>query len=478
MKNRKNNINRQEYKYGSIRNIISGTKYLSMSLLILGLTACDSFLEIDPPKNTLVAETVFEDEATVESALANIYYKMRDDGMVSGNFGLSVLMGTYTDELDYFGTNANILKLYSHNVTASDDIISNWWSRAYYLIYAANDIIKGLENSSNISVEEKNNFKGQALFVRGFLHSLLVELYGDVPYINTPNYLENKSVVRMPLNTVYDGIIDDLNNAVILLQDTDASGEHVIPNKSAANALLARIYLYSGNWALAESISTKLIDTHGLETDINKVFLKDSQETLWQFKPGKPSIDNTQEGQTLVITFIPTRGYALTDDLLAAFEPGDSRRSNWVGSITSTNGLTTLHFAYKYKETINTTKLSLEYSVVFRLAEQYLIRAEAKAHLGDVSGAQTDLNVIRNRAGLGNTTATTMDGLLDAILQERRVELFTEHAHRWFDLKRTGKASEVLAPIKSNWLNTQVLLPIPETELLANPNLKPQNDGY
>lgn len=478
MKSIKNIINRKDCKYGFIRNIITDMKYVSISVLMLGLTACDSFLELDPPKNTLVAETVFKDEATVESALANIYYKMRDDGMVSGYFGLSIGMGTYADELDYFGTNANNLKLYSHNVTASDNIISNWWSRAYYLIYAANDIIQGLENSSNISVEEKNNFRGQALFVRGFLHGLLVELYGDVPYINTPNYLENKSVARMSINTVYDGIIDDLTSAVSLLQDTDARGEHVIPNKSAAIALLARIYLYTENWELAESTATKLITTHNLETNINKVFLKDSQETLWQFKPGKPSIDNTQEAQTLVITFIPTQGYALTDELLAAFETGDLRRSNWVGSISSTNGLTTLHFAYKYKETLNTTTSSLEYSIVFRLAEQYLIRAEARAHLGDISGAQTDLNVIRNRAALGNTTATTTDELLDVILKERRVELFTEHAHRWFDLKRTGKASEVLAPVKSNWIDTQVLLPIPETELLANPNLKPQNLGY
>ncbi|MDO5969574.1 RagB/SusD family nutrient uptake outer membrane protein, partial [Flavivirga aquimarina] len=121
---------------------------------------------------------------------------------------------------------------------------------------------------------------------------------------------------------------------------------------------------------------------------------------------------------------------------------------------------------------------SEEYPVVFRLAEQYLIRAEARAELGKISEAQSDLNVIRNRAGLGNTTASTKEALRDAILDERQVELFTERGHRWFDLKRRGEAADVLAPLKPSWQDTDVLFPIPESELLLNPNLLPQNDGY
>ncbi|MGJ8734685.1 MAG: RagB/SusD family nutrient uptake outer membrane protein [Cellulophaga sp.] len=229
---------------------------------------------------------------------------------------------------------------------------------------------------------------------------------------------------------------------------------------------------------MAETTATSVIEAHTLEPNVNKVFLKESQETLWQFKSGI-SIRNTLEGSVLIIQRVPTtEGYALTDNLLSAFEPNDLRRANWVGSVTSTNGLETLHFAYKYKEPlINTRQPILEYSIIFRLAEQYLIRAEARAYLDKIEDVQADLNVIRNRAGLGNTTANTMNGLLDAILQERRIELFTEYGQRWFDLKRTGKAANVLEPLKPNWQNTHILLPIPETELLANPNLT-QNDGY
>src|SRR5699024_8636093 len=135
------------------------------------------------------------------------------------------------------------------------------------------------------------------------------------------------------------------------------------------------------------------------------------------------------------------------------------------------------YFPRKYKEDLN-TKESLEYSILFRLAEQYLIRAEARVHLGKIAKAQNDLNKIRNRAGLPNTIAHTEKELVEAIIQERQIELFTEYGQRWFDLKRTHKAAEALSPIKPNWKDTDILLPLPESELELNPNLQPQNKGY
>src|SRR5690606_19066848 len=110
-------------------------------------------------------------------------------------------------------------------------------------------------------------------------------------------------------------------------------------------------------------------------------------------------------------------------------------------------------------------------------AEQYLIRAEARAQLSNIAGAQADLNKIRIRAGLGETLASSQNELLTAILQERRFELFTEHGHRFFDLKRTGNLDNVLGS-KPGWNTTDRLFPLPEKELLLNPNLLPQNPGY
>ncbi|WP_417370974.1 RagB/SusD family nutrient uptake outer membrane protein [Gelidibacter japonicus] len=447
------------------------------AFIILAASSCETFVEVEPPKNILASKTVFIDAATVESTLANLYLKMRQGGFVSGNFSLGISMGIYADELDYFGTDPNILRLYNHNVTPSDGTVSQWWDLTYNIIYATNDIVDGLENSNHLSLEDKNKFKGQALFVRAYIHSLLVSLFGDIPYLTTTNYSENNKTVRMSVNAVYDNIITDLIHALALLEEPPSNTSKLWPHKSVANALLARIYLYKEDWSMAESFSSTLIDSYFLEPDLNKVFLKNSPETIWQLKLGA-NPQNTYEALQLIISSIPTQGVALTSNLMDAFEPNDLRKTFWTESITSANGLTTLFYAHKYKATHNTTTESLEYPIVFRLSEQYLIRAEARVRMGDLVGAMQDVNVIRNRAGLPNITTTIPDEAMDAIIQERRVELFTEQGQRWFDLKRLSIADDLLAPIKSGWQSTDIWFPIPEKELLLNKNLRPQNSGY
>ncbi|HUH45786.1 MAG TPA: RagB/SusD family nutrient uptake outer membrane protein, partial [Arenibacter sp.] len=410
-------------------------------------------------------------------ALANIFYKMREQGMVSGSFGLTTMLGIYSDELDYYGNTSQYSQLYHHSVMANNTTILDWWTQAYKIIYSANDIIKGLENSDAITSENKNRFQGQALFVRAYVHSLLASIYGDIPYITTTYYLENNEASRLPVEEVNKHIILDLVYAMDLLEGLGGiSGERVLPDQDVVKALLARMYLYTEQWEQASLLATDLIDTYNLEPALDDVFLKTSSETIWQLKPGTFPM-NTQEANRLIIQFIPGQEFALTDSLLAAFESGDLRLIHWTGSVSDTDNTITLHFAHKYKALFIETE-SLEYSIIFRLAEQYLIRAEARAHLGNITGAQQDINAIRNRAGLSNTTAGTQSDVLDAILRERRMELFTEQGHRWLDLKRTGRVAEVLGPIKPTWQATDGLFPIPETELELNPNLLPQNNGY
>ncbi|TMU50806.1 RagB/SusD family nutrient uptake outer membrane protein [Flagellimonas algicola] len=438
---------------------------------------CSDFVEVDPPKNTLISETVFKDPVTVESAFAHIYHSMREKGLVSGNAGLTTLMGIYSDELDYYGFDADFLQFYHHNIVADNTSITGWWSHAYNLIYSANNIIEGVAGSDVLRLEDRNKFHGQALFVRAYVHSLLVSLYGDIPYVTTTDYLVNNSVSRVPEAKVYENIIADLEESVDLLEGIeDISDERVLPDQWTVKALLARMYLYTEQWEAAEVISTQLLGAFALEPDLNEVFLKGSSETIWQLKPGE-NLRNTQEANQLIIQFIPGQTYALTDSLMESFEIGDQRSVHWTASISDTDNTVTLQFAHKYKALFNETE-SLEYSILFRLGEQHLIRAEARVYLGNLAEAQQDLNVIRNRAGLANTTANTVNDLLESILHERRVELFAEQGHRWFDLKRTGSATAVLGPVKSNWKATDILFPIPEIELESNPNLLPQNQGY
>lgn len=451
-------------------------KRLLLLVPIWGMVCCTDFVEVDPPRNILVSETVFNDPSTVESAMADLYFNMRETGMVSGNVGLTTRMALYSDELDYYGSDSELLEFYQNRVLPPNTEVLGWWSEAYTVIYGANAILSGLEEAP-FDVDEKNRFRGQALFVRAFIHSLLVSVFGDVPYVTTTDYRVNNEVSRISQDLVYENIIADLVDAVDLMDNMAiANGERTFVDRYVAKALLARMYLLTEQWELSEVEATDLIATFGLEEDLGNVFLKESGETIWQLKHGELP-GNTQEANQLIIPFVPGQTFAMTEGLLSAFEAGDLRRMAWVDSISDAENTITLYYPYKYKARFDVTE-SLEYAIQFRLAEQYLIRSEARVHLGDFAGALDDLNAIRSRAGLPNSTVSTETGLLTAILAERRIELFTEQGHRWFDLKRTGRATEILGASKPNWEETDVLLPIPESELETNPNLLPQNQGY
>ncbi len=457
-------------------NSLSGKRCLSIIPLI-GIMGCTAFVEVDPPKNIMVSETVFNDPSTVESAMADLYFTMRESGMVSGNYGFTTRLAIYSDELDYYGFNPQLLEFYQNRVLPPNTEVLAWWSEAYKVIYGANAIVEGIEGATDLEESEQDRFMGQALFVRAFMHSLLVSVFGDVPYITTTDYAFNNQVSRMSEDLVYERIISDLVRAVGLMENsTIENEERLVPDRYVAKALLARVYLYTDQWDLAEAEATDVIGNFGLEDELGKVFLKESMETIWQLQHGEfPG--NTQEASQLIIPFVPGQSFALTDGLLSAFEDGDGRRSAWIDSISNEEQTITLYYPYKYKARFDVTE-SLEYSIHFRLAEQYLIRSEARTRLGNLIGAREDLNMIRNRAGLANTTANSESELLEAILAERRMELFTEQGHRWFDLRRTGRATAILGMFKPDWEDSDVLFPIPEIELEANPNLLPQNQGY
>ncbi|MFY0255507.1 RagB/SusD family nutrient uptake outer membrane protein [Chitinophaga sp. 30R24] len=165
--------------------------------------------------------------------------------------------------------------------------------------------------------------------------------------------------------------------------------------------------------------------------------------------------------------------YAINNILYNAFELGDTRKSKWINSITVLGSA--YLYPYKYKSRTNN---NAEFEMVLRLAEQYLIRAEARAQQNNTSQAKEDLDVIRLRAGLTGTTATDKNSLLLAIEHERQVELFCEWGHRWLDLKRTNRSTAIIGTEKpAGWQDTDVLYPIPQSAVSTNSKLS-QNKGY
>jgi hypothetical protein len=449
-----------------------------IALLSFFISSCDSFVEVDLPKSQLTTTAVFEDYATADAALTDIYAKIRDKGLLTGsNRGLSNQLGNYTDELVPYGSPSNpSFSFYNNSLLAGNPDVAQYWNDSYNQIYAANALIEGIEASGKLSDQNKRQLKGEALFIRAVLHFYLVNLFGDVPYITGTDYNKNRTVSRMPEAEVYEHIISDLESATLLLQNDYNAKGRIRPEKYAAHALLARVYLYMKSYPQAANEASAVLnhtDLFALE-NINEVFLLDSKETIWQLQSAEAG-QNTQEAATFIFLSGPPPLVALSDDLVGSFTASDLRYSNWIQAIS--DGNSSWYHAYKYKEQ-NFTSSSKEYSIVFRLAEQYLIRAEARAQQGDLIGAKEDLNQIRHRAGLDNTIAVTEEDILSAVLQERRWEFFTEFGHRFFDLKRSHQIDQVLSSSKPGWNSFDSLFPLPQSELSTNGNLRPQNPGY
>jgi hypothetical protein len=456
-------------------------------ILFVLLESCKKFVGVGTPQDQLVTKQVFNNSSTATSAVTAIYSKMFNDYMTAY---IPLFTGMSADELTSYSTYEPFVQDYTNTLNSGQGVYQDIWNSAYSYIYDANAAIEGIQNSNVLSPAIKMQLIGEAKFIRAFWHFYLVNLFGDVPIIVSTDYRVNSLAPRASAAHVYSQIIQDLKEAENLLNsnfvnasDTVSTTERVRPTKWAATAMLARVYLYIGDWTSAEQESTKIINSNQfrLLSDINAVFLKNSFEAIWQLLPVTPGY-NTKEGEYFILAGAPSTGSgaqttALSSQLISSFDSNDVRRTIWVNWITS--GADTFYFPYKYK--IASGSSLTEYSMVLRLAEQYLIRSEARAQQDNISTAQSDLNVIRNRAGLPNTTAATKQGLLSAILNERRHELFCEWGHRWFDLKRTQTVDAVMSVITpqkgGTWQSTDQLYPIPQSERKKDPNLT-QNPGY
>ena len=471
---------KSKYNHKVYRPITRRAIVVFIFTIALMVSGCEDFVQIDPPKTEITTESVFTSDAAALAALRGIYsLMMTNQSFTKGE--TERYTGLSSDELvNYSGSNEQ-QQFYLPSLLATNGIIyGTFWTEAYKYILNANSLLEGLKLSTALSETGKKQIEGEARFIRAFSHFYLVNLFGEIPYVTTSDYRITASAGRMPVAQVYQLIIDDLTAAEsLMVEDFSFSvNERTQPNRWAATALLARVYLYMSEWEKAETYASFAISNtarYSLENDLGRVFLKNSNEAIWQLKPVVPGT-NTLQGQLFVLRTVPANSLgrvSLAINIYNSFEPGDKRRDNWVGIFV--NGSETYYFPYKYKVDYDLTLT--EYNTVLRLAEQYLIRAEARAHQNNISGAQDDLNAIRKRAGLPDTSAGDLASLLLAIEQERKVELFAEWGHRWLDLKRTSRLDDLLGTIKVDWQPTDALYPIPQSERLVNPNLT-QNEGY
>lgn len=453
-------------------------RYIKLIVFLLAtiyMAGCSDFLDVDVPDDQLDERKVFEDDRMATSAMVDVYTKLRSNGFFSGTVsGMGVQLGCYTDELEVTTAQASEYRFFYENVlTPSSAGVKSLWDQSYQQIFAVNSIIEGITNSSQLTEGVSNQLLGEAFAIRAMLHFYLCQTFGDVPYVTSTDYNVNKTISKIPVNEIMDQAVNDLKQAEELLSPVYPSGERVRFNQVAVQALLARIYLYMENWELAKQYAETVISSSGyaLETP-DKTFLKESKSAILQLKPGFDG-GNTAEALTYTFTTSPAPNFRLSKQLLSSFEVDDLRKIYYVQFV----GEDTLNaHANKYK-TVGNTAVSEEYSIVLRLEEQYLIAAEAAVELGNWDAFNEKTNALRQRAGLQNITIADKEAALSILLKERKVELFCEFGHRFYDLKRRNILSD-LSATKPNWQPHFNLLPLPENELLLNPNLLPQNNGY
>nr|WP_315398272.1 RagB/SusD family nutrient uptake outer membrane protein [uncultured Sphingobacterium sp.] len=459
---------------------------------MLSLNSCDKYLDQTPlPLSVIPSESLYLSDKLVATVVNGIFVSTTTSTTFIGpSFSDMVMVsGMYTDEIRNLVPGNNFDIFYKNNIRAEN---SPFWNDFYGKIYMVNAALEGIQSTS-ASLQFKDQWLGECYFMRAFFYYHLVNFYGAVPLALTSDYTVNNRLSRSSEELVYNQIIADLKLAKELLSEgyKDGTGnlsiKRVRPNKAAATGLLARAYLYAGQWDNAEKEASEVIqDTNYALESLSKVFMAGSKETLWSLANGESKTNAYYKafnnGMPAVLTGNQTPGTftifgVMSDALSDAFEPADERRNIWVRPVkaeaTATRPETIYHLPNKYSSPVNDAELT----VPLRLAEQYLIRAEARARSNKIT-AWEDLNMVRKRAGLAPIES---GNIIDAIIQERRVELFTESGHRFFDLKRTKQIDAIMknvAPLKqSNWESYKALWPIPNVDLFQNPNLTP-NPGY
>lgn len=447
-------------------------------VILLFFSACKRYVDPGSPITQLSRSAAFSNDATATSTVLALYGQLEKSGLL--NY-MVVYTGLTSDEFALRSTYPLYQDLLNNNIQASSNFTDLFWRVLYQEIYWANSVLEGLSKSNSIDEDLSKQLEGEARFIRAYCFFNLVNFFGDVPIVETTDYRINSLLPRARIEDVYRMIENDLSLASRLVASAyrspknTSTSERTRINSYGVSAFRAKVALYRQKWADAENLASEVISQtadYALLPNLSDVFLKNSKEQILQIQAVAPS-NNTSTGSSMILTAAPANVY-LDERILGKFSAEDKRKSEWIGRLTNSSG--SFNYAYKYK--VKSSPITSEYTSIIRLAEIILIRSEARAMQGKQEEATTDLNTIRQRAGISRLYNLNGHDLLDSIYLERRRELFTENANRWFDLKRLDRANSELSAVKgNNWSPSDALYPIPLSEIRMNSNLI-QNSGY
>jgi hypothetical protein len=353
---------------------------------------------------------------------------------------------------------------------------------------------------SALTQERRKGILAEASFIRAFMYFQLVQLFGDVPLVLNSVTTFNLDILpelfppRSPISSVYEQIIKDLETA---LPDVPVSAVNKsYATKGAVNALLAKVYatIDPHDWnKVLQYCDAVIAGPYSLLPNYDELWdnmHENSEESIFEINyEGTSSSGNW--GVSMFRGMDWKKFNIPSNDLVKAFDDeGDAiRKASSIFFDDVTGKWNDPNWPQANYPFINKWRIvdmpSPQNYIFIRLADILLLKAEALNEQGDVAGASALVNQIRSRVSLPNTPANSQDAMRLAIEKERRLELAFE-GHRWYDLKRTGRAIEVMnnvkgpdgvTPIGYNLTPNRLVWPIPQAELDKNSNLV-QNDGY
>ena len=441
-------------------------QYILLTAISLSTVSCSDFLD-QKPDNYISDAAVIQTLSSAKAALNGAYHDLASSSYYGGQYfdagvNLAADNVTWTGSLNYY------YDFDTHQYSAENQLLSYAWYAIYATVNQTNQVIDKVTVLNDGSESERRRIIAEATVIRSLAFFDLARTWGNIPVVKqaTSSPTQFDGVKQTKAKDVYQLVVDDV---LAIYNDLSESSDRVHVTRSAADAFLARVYLYLEQWDKAEQYASKVIDNgnYALGTIQDLIDNKETAESIWELAYSS-SFTNQQST------------YWRSPDQGGRHEWGPSKELVQLLADPTVGGdrkafyqdFSSAQVPDYFVGTLYHSSTLDDDVIIFRLAEQYLIRAEARTNQQNVSGALSDLNIIRRRANISEIVdvASTQE-LLNLIADEPRVELALE-PHRWFDLIRTGKAESVLG-IKTY----QTIFPIPYNDIQADKDLV-QNDNY
>ncbi len=437
-------------------------KYIILIFIVPFVFSCGK-IDVDPTQS-IAADEAIRTPNDLNQALTGCY----DALQLSGFYGRHTILSAElsSDNAAATGTILEYGDIDLNNLLSNNAIAESIWSACYIAINRVNNVLYYLPEVEGLTNEAKADAQGQLYFIRSLAYYNLVNYFGAVPLKVTPTLAANDlSIPRSEVSDVLGQIISDLEYSAGSIT-TDVPG---MASSIAAKALLAKIHLTMGNYDQAIGLAADVIENSGLAltTDYATLFTPESNaESIFEVQYSDQ--DKNRMAEYVMPSSLGGRyEVSPTEELINQFSPDDLRLN------ASFAGFDDKPYTKKY----NQLSSGADRVYVIRLAEMYLLRAEALIKSqGETDAINADINTIRNRAGLDDLNESDYDALLNELLLQRQLE-FTFEGKRWFDLIRNNKAIETLENVNSS---DQLLFPIPLSEINTNTAIGPenQNPGY